>query len=537
MSRFICNPILPGFNPDPSIVRVNEDYYIATSTFEWFPGVQIYHSRDLVHWELIARPLNRLSQLDLRGVPDSCGVWAPCLSYSNDTFFLVYTNVKTVKGIWRDMHNYLVTTEDIRGDWSEPVYLNSIGHDPSLFHDDDGRKWVLNTEWAYIKGKNVFNGIVIQEYDHKQKTLIGERRNIFKGTERGFTEGAHLYKRNGYYYLLTAEGGTWYNHCITMARSREIFGPYEIHPENPLLTSKDHPETPLQKAGHGDLVETQNGEWYLVHLCGRPITKDRRCVMGRETAIQKVMWVDNGWLYLNNFAEGPSVKVEAPQLPEFAIPATPTRIEFDRDELDLSFQTLRIPLPEDLMSLQERKGFLRLKGRESLASLNLQSLVARRQQSFCYTAETALEFSPDSSRHLAGLVVYYNTDNYYYLSFSCNDLIGKNLRIITCNKGETNEPTGLGVPLRDTSRVALRIVVNQEKGQFYYSTDEIHWQQIGAELDMSKLSDDFIAGKAFTGTFIGLCCQDLSGDGKYADFDYFEYQELDSIETCRYEQA
>lgn len=530
MGHFIKNPILPGFNPDPSIIRVGDDYYIATSTFEWFPGVQIYHSKDLVHWELIARPLKRVSQLDLRGVPDSCGVWAPCLSYAEGTFYLVYTIVRTVKGMWRDMHNYLVTTDDIGGEWSEPVYLNSVGHDPSLFHDDDGRKWLLNAEWEYVNGKNVFNGIVIQEYDHKNKTLVGERRNIFKGTKLGFTEGPHLYKRNNYYYLLTAEGGTWYNHCVTLARSRNLFGPYEVHPRNPILTSKDDQGLTLQKAGHGDLVETQNGEWYLVHLCARPITEDRRCVMGRETAIQKVVWHDDNWLYLSDFSNRPSVQVEAPRFSmstSFSNLSKPSRIRFDGDELDINFQTLRIPLNEEIMSLKERKGYLRLKGHESLSSTHVQSLVARRQQSFCYLAETALEFNPESTRHLAGLVVYYNTENYYYLAFSYNETTGKNLRIITCNKGQMEEPTGLGVPLGDLVRVGLRIVAEREWGQFYYSTDGKEWRPVGDRLDMSKLSDDFIGGRSFTGTFIGLCCQDLSGDGKYADFEYFEYKELD----------
>lgn len=526
-TKYIHNPILPGFNPDPSIVRVGEDYYIATSTFEWFPGVQIHHSKDLVHWELIGRPLTRLSQLDMIGNPDSGGIWAPDLSYDNGTFYLVYTNVKSHKGMWRDMHNYLVTARDIQGDWSDPVYLNSVGHDPSLFHDEDGRKWLLNVEWEYVNGRNIFNGIVIQEYSHEKKTLIGPRYNIFRGTEAGFTEGPHLYKRNGYYYLLTAEGGTWYNHCVTIARSKNILGPYEIHPENPILTSKNNEHLILQKAGHGDLVETQDGEWYMVHLCGRPITPYRRCVMGRETAIQKVLWKDDGWPYLENSKKEPCVRVEAPDLPEFKVSVSPVKDDFDKDKLDIHFQTLRIPLGENVMSLKERKGFLRLKGQESLSSLHCQSLVARRQQSFCYLAETVVEFTPSSTRHMAGLVVYYNTENYYYLCVSFNTNTGKNLRIITCNKGETAEPTGEGVSIGDASRVGLRIKVDKEKGQFYYSLDEITWKKIGPQLDMSKLSDDFIGPKAFTGTFIGMCCQDLSGEGKYADFDYFKYEECE----------
>jgi xylan 1,4-beta-xylosidase len=170
----ISNPILRGFNPDPSIVRVGEDYYIATSTFEWFPGVQIHHSRDLVNWRLLTRPLTRPSQLNMLGAPDSCGVWAPCLTHADGKFWLIYTDVKrygrtTVGGAsgasLRDFHNYLVTADDIEGPWSDPVFLNSSGFDPSLFHDDDGRKWLLNQLWDHRPGRNRFAGIVAQEYD------------------------------------------------------------------------------------------------------------------------------------------------------------------------------------------------------------------------------------------------------------------------------------------------------------------------------------------------------------------------------------
>ena len=193
----IHNPILRGFNPDPSIVRVGDDYYIATSTFEWFPGVQIHHSRDLAHWRLAARPLTRPSQLDMRGDPDSCGVWAPCLTHADGRFYLVYTDVKrygrtTTAGAsgasLRDFHNYLVTSTRIDGEWSDPVYLNSSGFDPSLFHDDDGRKYLVNMLWDHRPGQNRFAGIVLQEYSPAEGRLIGERRNIFTGTALGLTE-------------------------------------------------------------------------------------------------------------------------------------------------------------------------------------------------------------------------------------------------------------------------------------------------------------------------------------------------------------
>ena len=182
----IENPILRGFNPDPNIIRVGGDYYIATSTFEWFPGVQIHHSNDLVNWQLISRPLQRSSQLDMVGVPDSCGVWAPCLSYKDGIYFLIYTNVKSFNGQWKDTPNYLVTATDINGPWSEPIFLNSSGFDPSLFHDLDGRSYLVNMLMDH-RDNLFFGGIVMQEFDTESKALVGDIHYLHSGTEHGRT--------------------------------------------------------------------------------------------------------------------------------------------------------------------------------------------------------------------------------------------------------------------------------------------------------------------------------------------------------------
>lgn len=236
----VRNPILKGFNPDPSIIRVGDDYYIATSTFEWFPGVQIHHSRDLVNWTLLTRPLDRVSQLDLKGCPDSTGVWAPCLSYDDGTYYLMYTIVHT-KDWFKDSHNYLVTSPSITGPWSEPIYINSYGFDPSLFHDTDGKKWVLTMTTDFRKGRSRFAGILLEEFDPIAKRCVGEPRLIFKGSELDWTEGPHLYHIGAWYYLLCAEGGTFYGHAETVARASSIEGPYEIMPGNPLVTSRTSP--------------------------------------------------------------------------------------------------------------------------------------------------------------------------------------------------------------------------------------------------------------------------------------------------------
>lgn len=522
----ITNPILPGFNPDPSILRVGDEYYIATSTFEWFPGVRIHHSRDLIHWELVARPLNRVTQLDMRGNPDSGGVWAPCLSYDQGTFYLIYTDMKTLGGPWLDSPNYLVTTEDIAGDWSDPVYLNSSGFDPSLFHDDDGRKWLVNMLKDHRKPSgNSFAGIVLQEYSAQAQKLVGPAKNIFEGTDLKFTEGPHLYKKDGYYYLLTAEGGTGYEHAVTLARSRSIEGPYEVHPDNPVLTSMHNPENPLQKAGHADLVETQNAEWYMVHLCGRPLIPHGRCMLGRETAIQKVAWGEDGWLQLaDKNGNEPSVTVPAPDLPRHPLDATTSgRDDFDAPTLGIQYQTLRTPQDPSRMSLTERPGYLRLKGGHSLSSHHYQSLVARRRETFVCTAKTCVEFDPETFQQMGGLVCFYNTRNFYYLHITHDETVGKCLNIIVCENGDFSFPLQTPVPVARTTPCCLQAEFHYADLQFSFSPDGQAWSKIGEVFDASTLSDEATAGWGFTGTFVGLCSQDLSGVGKPADFDFFEW--------------
>ena len=287
---------------------------------------------------------------------------------------MIYTDVKGCGGGCLITHNYMVTVDDICGDWSEPVYLNSTGFDPSLFHDDDGRKWLVNMTCDYGKGRSWFGGILLQEYSVTEKKLVGPVKNIFQGTNLGFTEGPHLYKKHGYYYLLTAEGGTGLGHAVTMARSGNIEGTYKVDPRNPVITSKNDPTLTIQKAGHADFVETQNGETYMVHLCGRPLPTRGVCTLGRETCIQKMVWTEDKWLRLEQGRNMPLSKVTAPQLPEHKWEIEPARDDFDSDKLNIHFQTPRIPLGEEMLTLKERAGFLRLKGMESLSSRHHQSL-------------------------------------------------------------------------------------------------------------------------------------------------------------------
>ncbi|MXU65990.1 glycoside hydrolase family 43 protein [Oceanomicrobium pacificus] len=526
----IENPILPGFNPDPSICRVGGDYYIATSTFEWYPGVQIHHSTDLVNWRLVTRPLSRATQLDMRGNPDSCGIWAPCLSHADGLFWLVYTDVKRYDGSFKDAHNYIVTAPSIDGPWSDPVYVNSSGFDPTLFHDDDGRKYFANMRWNHRpKGANpvnpAFDGILLQEYDAAAGELVGPVRNIFDGTPRGLTEGPHLFKRDGWYYLTVAEGGTSWEHAVTMARSLDIWGPYDPHPDGHLMTADHAPEAPLQRTGHGQMVETPDGRTYHTFLCGRPLSTRGRCPLGRETGIVACEWGADGWLRLSDGRDQPALREAAPDPQASRAAPEAATYRFDGG-LPLDFQWLRTPAPDRIFATGSDG--LTLFGRESIGSWFEQALVARRQTDFTFTAETELSFAPESYQQAAGLTHYYNTHKFFFLAVTREEGIGRCLTLMTCPgrwpDPHLDHPLPAPVPIGD-GPVRLRLSVDRDRAQFSWAQGPDDWQDIGPVLDASLISDE--AGRGahanFTGAFVGMAAFDISGQGRPARFPTFTY--------------
>lgn len=521
----IRNPILPGFHPDPSICRVGDTYYIATSTFDWFPGVEINASTDLATWRLAARPLDRASQLDMRGNPESCGVWAPSLSHADGLFWLIYTDVKRYDGNYKDTHNYLVTAPAIDGPWSDPVYLNSSGFDPSLFHDADGRKWLVNMEWDYRGTRDGcdlpnghFGGILLQEYDAAGRCLTGRVRRIFRASPLGCTEAPHLFRRGDWYYLITAEGGTGYNHAVTHARARDLTGPYELHPQIHPIRSPHDMSQPLQRLGHGQFVEGDDGAVWHTFLCSRPLPDMKRSPLGRETGIARCHWGDDGWLY-------------ADEMPEVAADGFFPDTEHSdfADGLPDSFQWLRTPYPDRLFSTDARPGWLRLYGRESVGSWFEQALVARRQTGWRYTAETLVDFDPVDYQSQAGLIAYYNRYQFHYLHLSRDDA-GQRVLVIQSCPGNWPEarldlPLGDGTPIPDG---LIRLGVDTDLGalQFRWATETGDWQPIGPVLDAAELSDEGGRGEHanFTGAFVGLAAHDVSGRARHADFKGFSYQ-------------
>lgn len=520
----LVNPVLRGFRPDPSFVRVGEDYFLATSTFEWWPGVALHHSRDLVHWRLVGHALTRESQLNLRGIADSGGVWAPSLSYADGRFWLIYTNVRTcgMGRPFKDVGIYLTTAPTITGPWSDPVTLNAIGFDPSLFHDDDGRKWLANMMWDFRPGRPRFAGIVVQEFDAIRNQLIGPMHRLL--TKDVLIEGPNLYKRGGWYYLMLAEGGTGWNHGISMARSRHLLGPYELDPQPAVLTTRDAPDWPLQKAGHGELVETPRGEWFLAHLASRPLRvgDERRCTLGRETCLQRVVWQDD-WLRLADGGVRPRLRVPAPAgVLAHPWPECSPRDDFDGPNLGPHWLSLRGPIDGDWASLEKRRGWLRLVGRESLHSLFHQSLVAQRLTEHRMRAETRLDFRPTHFTQSAGLVCYYDTRTHFYLRMTWEESRGVIVGVALTEDGVYAEPAEAQLEWAAGVPVHLRAEIDGAELRFSVSDDARSWIPVGGVFDASKLSDDFGTGLHFTGTLVGVCAQDLGGTGCVADFDYFE---------------
>lgn len=515
----ITNPILPGFNPDPCIVKAEDTYYIVVSSFEWLPGVRVYQSKDLVNWEHETDILT--NQIDLRGNPKNGSIWAPQMSYYDGLFYLVYTDVKSTNRPFKDSHNYLITAPSIEGPWSSPVYLNSSGFDPSLFHDSNGRKWLLNEIWDYrMTTGNKSAGVVLQEYDPKQQSLLGPVYKIFDGTELAKTEAPHIYRYGEYYYLITAEGGTGSGHSVTVCRAKEITGPYELDPNYPILTASDKPESPLQCSGHGSIVQSPLGNWYMVYLCTRPLL-GKAAILGRETAIQEVYWTEEGWLRLVDGGNGPSVETEIiTDKPLIQTIKTGFRDDFT-DVLNKEWNTLRILADDSWCDLKSRNGYVRILSGDSIQSLFEHHILAVRQKDFRFQAMTKMDYTPSTYNQMAGLLLYLNDSNYLYAYVTFDEDRGRVIRLMQSKDGEfTLFP--VIIPL-EPGEIELKVEVDGPLGRFFYRMDgEASWKEIESSQELL-----FLAG-GFTGNFVGIAVHDMDRKaGSYADFDYFEYHGLD----------
>jgi len=536
------NPILPGFNPDPCICRCGEDYYIAVSSFEWFPGVPIYHSKDMKNWRLLTHALGNEQQIDLRRLPSAKGIWAPCLTYCEEEqlFYLLYSCMNSMNARFFDVDNFLITAPSIEGPWSEPLFIHSAGFDPSILHDENGKKWIVSLEWETREGYHKPGVICAVEYDSRNRQVIGNPKRIWEGaTRRGCIEGPHLYKRNGYYYLMCAEGGTGYGHSVTVGRSKEVMGPYESDPKNPILTStpdfdemdnddamklnRYNPAELLQKSGHGSIVETSLGEWYLVHHCGRPFLPELRCTLGRETCIQKMQWTQDGWIRMAQEGNIAKEYIVPSQLPEVSLPEVSGKYDFDDSLMPIDLYAPRIDYGS-FTSLSERKGFLRMRGQESLSSLNQVSFLGHKLTSLEACVTTKMEFAPETYQQYAGLAIYYDNMNYILLRKTYEEAKESAvLDMLRVENGVRKDLLATSIPIKKDVPVTMRIQVKGRSTTFSWSTDGENYKQIGTEYDTSEFSDEYCKYGEFTGTFIGIACVDSLFHKKYADFDYFEY--------------
>lgn len=504
----IENPVLRGFHPDPSILRVGGDYYLATSTFEYHPAVRLHHSRDLVTWEVVGHALD---DIDLRGVPDSAGVWAPSLTHVDGVFWLAYSIVRSADGDDKDIENYLVTAPAIEGPWSEPVYLGSRGFDFSFFHDVDGTHWIVGVQWDERPDHPSFGGLVVEEYLPVEGRVSGRAHLLYQ--EDGLVEGPNLYAIDGWYYLLIAAGGTGWNHGITVARSRSLLGPYERDSAPAVLTTRDAPGHLLQKAGHGELVQTPEGEWFLAHLASRPALHlgERYCTLGRETCLQRIIFSD-GWPRLAHGGHHPAVEVTIPGA------VVSRREDGFTDALSTldprRWVTLRAPLGA-AVDHTARPGWLRLRGGASSASVFEQSMLLTRVEEHRTTAEVTVDADPDALRRKAGLIAWYDRNGWIWLQIAWDAENGRHARVVRRDGTVTTASDAVAVP---EGPLRLRALWDGPTVTFEIDTAAGGVVVVPGVFPAWTLSDDHGERLRFTGLFLGLRAEDLDAHAWSADF-------------------
>ena len=510
------NPILPGWYSDPSICTNGEDYFLITSTFAYFPGVPIFHSRDLVNWKQIGHVLDRPSQLiNLEDRHIGRGIFAPAISYNkhNQTYYMITTNVSA--------GNFFVKTKDPFGSWSEAIPLPEVGGiDPSFFFDDDGRAYIVNNDG--MDGKELYEGhrsIRIHEFDVEKDQTTGNTKMIVNGgvnlAEKPiWIEGPHLYKINGKYYLMAAEGGTSVQHSEVIFTSDSPMGVYKPWDKNPILTqrhlSADRPN-PVTCTGHADLIQTKEGDWWAIFLACRPIDNEFEN-LGRETFLMPVKWSEDGFPYMTQGDETVPFVLQREGVArgeEVTFGNFEWRDDFDEKSLGLEWMTLRAPAA-DLYSLTENDGYLTLNCSEVKASeMKTPAFVTRRIQHHKFVCETSMYFNPSDENELAGLMIFKNETNNLFLYARQKD--GKKQVGLAQAEGKfvdgkpdfkTNELQTAPLSVKDGRAIRLKIVSAGKTFDFYYAVEDGDWQLLKKDVDASTLSTAVAGG--FTGTTIGM---------------------------------
>lgn len=541
------NPILPGFYPDPSICRVGDDFYMITSSFELFPGVPIFHSTDLSNWEQIGNVLDRKSQLHLTADNLTGGIMAPTIRYNKGVFYVITTNVD-------DRWNFLVTATDPRGPWSEPHWLNDVeGIDPSLFFDEDGRVYFTGTRTDRNEdGSVVERAIWLSEIDLENMRLIGPKPTIWRGALRNAAspEAPHLYKKDGYYYLVIAEGGTEHFHAVTIARSKNLFDFFEGHAGNPIMTHRHLGKMyPICNTGHADLVELESGEWYAVMLASR-LFEGYHKNLGRETFIAPVIW-ENGWPVISPGTGKIEASYPMPNLPEFKPKTVQGCDEFDSEKLgdhwvfigtpDNSFHEIKES--KLILKLQPRPMCTELKpfgignkkdadGNESGIKNNCLGFIGRRQLHINFSVSAKMNFTATKDNDTAGIVVLQASNHQFRLERSME--AGKQIiRLIQSTCEMKGMPWLPGFKSKTTELVLAKNEVNEEdiylkiteRGQelcFYYGPSEKGYNLLHKG-DGAVINPEAVGG--MVGTMLGMFASSNGEESENcAAFDWFDYR-------------
>ena len=486
---FYHNPIRTGFFPDPSICRVGDDYYMVNSSFIFFPCIPISHSRDLIHWKIIGHAITNPEWARIDELEGGRGYWAPDISFYNGRFYITATyRLNDVAPTYR--RQIVVSSDKPEGPYTEPVFIDEDGIDPSIFNDDDGKRYMLLN-----RGARIF------ELDESGTRQISKAELLFYGDHKRAPEGPHLYKKDGYYYLLEAEGGTGPGHMVTVSRSKVLFGNYEPSPYNPIMRQQD-PDAAIQRCGHGDLVDTPDGRWYMVYLCGRMID-GKYSVLGRETALDPVTWTPDGWPIVNGL-KGPSTMQVKP-FPEFNGDEDKTNA-ISPCGLPLDYMTPRTFTEGDVRFYPESGCFMIRGSSAPLSSIDSRNIVLKRQTSFRMEYGATLEIPVMTEGQSAGITGYYDENTFLEFGITCtggriylysNEHVGDEDRRIIADEPVPAEVRTLCLSM-DTDYLSRTLSYS------YYPGNEV--MQLFTTLEnVYYLCDEGLRkGKRFTGAMVGM---------------------------------
>ena len=509
--RGFQNPVIPGYYPDPSVCRVGDDFYLVCSSFQYFPGVPIFHSKDLIHWEQIGNVLNRPSQVDLSKGGASSGIFAPTIRYHEGKFYMITTNINLMFST-RGAGNFIVTADNPAGPWSDPVFIPGVlGIDPSLYWEN-GKMYVC---WSAM------NNIALAELDPQTFQMIGNARSIWDGDGDSSPEGPHIYKKDGYYYLLIAEGGTEMGHKVNIARSRQIDGPYTSNPSNPILTQKrrDSVSSVLQGTGHPDLIQAADGSWWIVYLGFRDTVGKMHHLLGRETCLAPVRWDDEAWPVVNGKGWVDIDMSHVKTLPQVLMPQITNYVDFKQGK-KLGFEWIYTNNPvQENYSYSNNQLLLKATSIKLDDPNRTPTFVARRQTDVNCTVTTSMQLKNAKEGDRAGLTVYMESRGHYDVALVGTRDGGQEIEL-SYRLGELKH-IAKTAKLSTKCAVQFEIDVTNSHYAFSYSTDGKNFQPLG-KMDSFFLSTETLGG--FTGMLFGWFAEGNEGTKAVAAIDWFDYK-------------